>query len=49
MEENEMMSKIRQELNTIEQDLENEDPFGSFFTKESDVADRSTSKSCFSL
>ena len=46
MAEKEMMSKMRQELNTIERDVENEDSCVAFFTKESDVIEKSTSNKC---
>jgi len=52
MEEKEMMAKMKQELDAIEQELENEESFVAFFTKDSDAVDSPTGtqlddSSCF--
>ena len=53
MEEKEMMTNMKQELDTIEQELENEESFVAFFTKDCDTVDIPTGvqlddSSCFS-
>jgi hypothetical protein len=53
MEEKEMMVKMQKELDTIEQELDNEESFVAFFTKDSDAVDsphgtKFDDSSCFS-